>query len=42
MEDQSTVIAGIVIPSVSPVFLSIVAIHIVIALTAMVAGIVAS
>jgi len=35
------VIAGIVIPSVSPVFLSIVAVHVAIALTAVVAGVVA-
>lgn len=41
MDGQNTVIAGIVIPSVSPVFLSIVAVHIVIALTAVVTGLVA-
>jgi uncharacterized membrane protein len=41
MDEQTTVIAGIVVPSVSPVFLSIVAVHIVIALTAVVAGVVA-
>lgn len=41
MDEQTTVIAGIVIPSVSPAFLSIVAVHIVIALTAVVAGLVA-
>ena len=39
MQEQTTVIAGIVIPSVSPVFLSIVAVHIAIALTAVVAGV---
>ncbi len=38
MDDQITVVAGIVIPSVSPVFLSIVAVHFAIALTAVVAG----
>jgi hypothetical protein len=41
MDEQTTVIAGIVIPSASPVFLSIVAVHIIIALTAVVAGLVA-
>lgn len=41
MDEQTTVIAGIVIPSDSPVFLSIVAVHVVIALTAVVNGVIA-
>jgi hypothetical protein len=38
MGKQATVVAGIIIPSVSPVFLSIVALHIVVALIAVFAG----
>ncbi len=41
MREQVTVVAGIVIPSVSPVFLSIVALHIAVALIAVLAGLIA-
>lgn len=41
MGEEVTVVAGIVIPSVSPVFLSIVALHIAIALVAVLAGLAA-
>ena len=41
MEEQATVIAGIVIPSVSPAFLTIVGIHVAIALVCVIAGVVA-
>jgi len=41
MDEHVTVVAGIVIPSVSPVFLSIVALHIGVALVAVVAGLIA-
>jgi uncharacterized membrane protein len=41
MDEQVTVVAGIVIPSVSPVFLSIVALHIGVALIAVLSGLVA-
>ena len=41
MAEEVTIVAGIVIPSVSPLFLSIVAVHIVIALIAVVAGLIA-
>ena len=41
MDEQVTVVAGIVIPSVSPVFLGIVALHVGVALTAVSSGIVA-
>jgi uncharacterized membrane protein len=41
MDEQVTVVAGIVIPSVSPVFVSIVALHVLIALAAVVTGLIA-
>jgi uncharacterized membrane protein len=41
MDEQVTVVAGIVIPSVSPVFLSVVALHIAVALIAVLSGLVA-
>jgi hypothetical protein len=41
MDDQVTVVAGIVIPSISPVFLSIVAVHVGVALIAVFSGLVA-
>src|SRR6187399_3529685 len=41
MEEQVTEVAGIVIPSASPVFLSIVALHVAVALVAVLTGIVA-
>lgn len=41
MDQDVTVVAGIVIPSVSPVFLTIVALHVAIALAAVVCGLVA-
>jgi hypothetical protein len=41
MDEQVTVVAGIVIPSTSPVFLSLVALHIAIALVALLSGLIA-
>jgi hypothetical protein len=41
MDEQVTVVAGIVIPSVSPVFLSLVALHIGVALIAVLSGLIA-
>ncbi len=41
MDEQVTVVAGIVVPSVSPAFLSIVALHVGVALVAVLAGLVA-
>ena len=41
MDEQVTIVAGIIIPSVSPVFLSFVALHISVALIAVLAGVVA-
>jgi uncharacterized membrane protein HdeD (DUF308 family) len=41
MPEEVTVVAGIVVPSVSPLFLSIVAVHIVIALIAVLSGLIA-
>lgn len=41
MDEQVTVVAGIVIPSVSPIFLAIVALHVGVALVAVLSGLVA-
>jgi hypothetical protein len=41
MDEQVTEVAGIVIPSASPVFLSLVAVHVAVALVAVLTGIVA-
>jgi uncharacterized membrane protein len=41
MNEPTTIVAGIAIPSVSPVFLSIVGLHVVCALVAVVAGVIA-